>query len=571
MSEIPETKEIKFIHSASNTYSGQSRNGLYHGEGQLVNSETKNTLNGHFVKGDIIKGNLSFEDGSGYQGKFSKYCGMDRGIFRKGDFSHEVWRNDGNFYSNPHGKMIFGDGDSFTGSYNPKYTMFKGTFNYPDKPEELIEQTTEDYDRGNKMYMKEGHEIRHFKEGSSFKQILFLGNDYLGRRECKITFKNGDFLTGRLDSKYSEKISFYGTLTYFDERYPPYIGAIIDNKPISGSGICYLYNTKTKYEGDFYIGGSYTKTDEDGTVTTKIVDPETGISTLSIIYANGKKFKGEFKFRILFCDLVSGTGYFPNAINDKFHFEGEVTSKFFRYASLTNKKTGTKIMSHSFNKNFPDLQPCQSLTLNFRDKTSTRIKFENSKLSFFEGEYYEDFEGLQQLKVKKIGKTIPGFKNLILTGEKIDIKGGYKEIGEFTIGMKGKITTLNAVHINSDGSVAKTENDKRNNMSISSLYRKRYLSILSWFCGNSYKKRKLERIKLSQGGYLEGEHMVEKDYYQRILLWQDEKYGGNGSIIFSSFAKMKRNSYPAKLKRMDGYNQKRAFELDKDNNIKILE
>lgn len=67
---IPEIPETKFRFEPLMTYDGQTRNGIFHGNGTLSLPDQKMVLEGYFSNGDFTDGSINYDNGSSYSGQF---------------------------------------------------------------------------------------------------------------------------------------------------------------------------------------------------------------------------------------------------------------------------------------------------------------------------------------------------------------------------------------------------------------------------------------------------------------------------------------------------------------------
>lgn len=62
------------------------------------------------------------------------------------------------------------------------------------------------------------------------------------KEQLRMIFSNGDIFEGKFLSKSFKILIIEGTITYKNDRFPPFTGKISKNEPISGKGICYLHH-----------------------------------------------------------------------------------------------------------------------------------------------------------------------------------------------------------------------------------------------------------------------------------------------------------------------------------------
>lgn len=309
-------------------------------------------------------------------------------------------------------KIQFSDGDSFQGSHNILNGHLDGIMSYSNNSEFIREESI-DFE-GNELKLKKDQKLIHFPENTKIKSIQCLENDSSDRQITKIIYNNGDIFTGFYQTIDLIKICFEGTITYSDDRYPPFTGRIRDNKPMSGEGICYLHNIGVRYEGKFSDRFKYTKYESDGTVTTinserscmsdypyNLDDSMSDCSydqdrcRITIEYPYGKKFEGFYvDYRKLFYGPL-GKGFYRNYLGENFDFEGEITEEKFINASFTNIETGTKFSSDQFERY--EYGGCKlvykdcELEMEFKNGQKSQIKCKNNKVVSLIGEIYEEF------------------------------------------------------------------------------------------------------------------------------------------------------------------------------------
>lgn len=219
-----------------------------------------------------------------------------------GRFNYKYGRLKENYSFN----LNFANGETFKGIWDPMGACTDGEFNV-----NLGNNNTFQRSRFNRTNCQNNENIGentdfgklyYFKGVESFKCTNILNSDF------KLVYQNGDIIEGIFDSTDRMNLDFEGTITYSKGRYPSFTGKVENNKPISGKGVCFLYNYGNIFEGDFNENGEYTITEEDGTIHKMINKPSLEYER-EIIYPDGKSFKGTFQHNGINLRTSSGEGY----------------------------------------------------------------------------------------------------------------------------------------------------------------------------------------------------------------------------------------------------------------------
>lgn len=286
------------------------------------------------------------------------------------------------------------------------------------------------------------------------------------QKEFKLVYQNGDILEGTFDKFVNHNLTFMGKITYSDGRYPSFTGKIIDNKPKSGKGICFLYNNGTIYNGNFNSEGKFTITEEDGTIHKMIQKPSLNYDR-EIIYPDGKKYKGRFKQNKITSRTVRGEGSFRmKEYNIK--VEGSVSDSIFNNSKVTNLTTGT-----IFNFGKFDIDDYGILSIHlpkteiqFLDGSKTIIDHKYFKKFGIDGNKYEYFDKSWTLEIQKNESTLSKSE---VEGILKDPKNNYIKIGRFQLVKLNQIRLISGLTLQRSGLVYETIFNKKTGKKINTI------------------------------------------------------------------------------------------------------